>query len=292
MAKLSHIFEYLLAISAQKMFRLCSASFADKLGGMAGSFMHMVMSSRREVSISNLKNAFGDDLSNLEASEITREVFKNIGRTFAEVSRFGITKPRDIFKIVKGDGKQIFDRVREEGKGALVATAHFGNWEVLGAWVASAGYETDLIVLSQHNELFDDELQKKRKSMGVGIIEVGKNIRQVFRVLSENHMVVIAADQHESTGSLIIEFFGQQASASKGPGILSVRTKAPVIPALVMRKNYDDYQLIVGEPIYPPAEGTQEDKVRKIVEMYHAFLEINIRKFPTQWLWTHRRWKI
>ena len=292
MASLKHHIEYLAAAAGRGVARTLSPRMADALGAALGSLAHRLMKARRQIAFDNLKQGMGDSLTDEQIAGVVREVFRNIGRTFFEFARFGKTKPADVNRIVVGEGAEGFRRVLAEGHGGFLATAHFGNWELLGAWVAAQGFPVDLLVATQHNPLIDRMINGFRSSMGVGIVELATGSRGVFKTLRANRIAATAPDQHAPAGTVVMDFFGRPASIARGPALFAIRCHCPVIPILLRRERYDRHVLIAGELIYPPFSGDEEADVRAMTARYVKFIEKNIRLYPEQWLWTHNRWKL
>jgi len=292
MASLSHNLEYAAALTGVKLARIFTPRAADRLGVGLGSLAHAVLSSRRKIALYNLERALGAELSIDVRRRVAKEVFHNIGRSMIEFSRFGKTTLDDVRKLITGPGEEILARVHAEGKGGMVVTAHFGNWELLGVWVAACGYPMDFLIGTQHNEKVDRLLVGFRESMGVGIIRLSTSSRQVFKALKANHMTGLVSDQHSASGGVVLDFMGRPASTPKGPALFSIRTGAPLLPFLLRRERYDRHILIPGEPIYPPNSGDEEVDIAQMTKRYTRFFEQNIRKYPDQWMWTHRRWKV
>jgi Kdo2-lipid IVA lauroyltransferase/acyltransferase len=292
MASLSHNLEYLATLSAVKMARALSAKSADRLGAGLGNIAYRVLTSRRRIAMENLQKAFGDSYSQQEREQITREVFRNLARTLIEFSRFGKTTQDDLRRIIVGPGREVFSKVLKEGKGGILVTAHFGNWEMLGIWPATCGFPTDLLIGRQHNPKVDDLLVSFRRSMNVGIIPLATSSRQAFKALRANHIAGIGSDQHSSSGGVVLDFFGRPAATPKGPALFSIRTGSPLIPIVLRRENYERHVLMPGEPIYPPNSGDEEADIAAMTIAYTKFFEQAIRQYPEQWMWTHRRWKI
>jgi len=292
MASLKHHIEYLAAFVGRGVARSLSPRLADAFGASLGSLAHCLMKSRRQLAFDNLKQGMGDALSDEAIAALVREVFRNIGRMLIEFSRFGKTKPEDVDRIVVGEGAELFRRVLEGGHGGFLATAHFGNWELLGAWVAAQGFPVDLLVATQHNPLIDRMINRFRTSMGVGIVELATSSRGVFKTLRANRIAATAPDQHAPAGTVIMNFFGRPASIARGPALFAIRCNCPVIPILLRRERYDRHVLIAGDLIYPPRSGDEEADVQQMTARYVAFIEENIRRYPDQWLWTHNRWKL
>jgi KDO2-lipid IV(A) lauroyltransferase len=292
MARLSHYLEYLAAGAGTGLARLMSARTADAFGAALGSAAHAILASRRHIAFDNLKLALGDSLTDDEIKAVTRRVFRNIGRTVVEFARFRRIRPDGVRKIVVGTGEHHFERVLKEGKGAVLVTGHFGNWELLGSWVSTLGYPVDLLVGTQHNVKVDRMLIGFRQEMGVGIIPLKTALKGVFKALRAGRMVALVADQHDPTGGLVIDFFGRKAATPRGPAAFAVRAGCPILTAVLRRERYDRHVVLFGEPIYPPHSGDDEADIRDMTLAYTRFFEDSIRRYPDQWMWTHRRWKL
>ena len=292
MASIGRNLEYAAALTGVKLAGLLSPQMADHLGGGLGNIAHLVLTSRKRIALYNLERALGAELTLAQRRRIVKEVFHNIGRSMVEFSRFNKLSLEDVRRLVIGPGEETLARVQGEGKGGMVVTAHFGNWELLGAWVAACGYPMDFLIGTQHNEKVDRLLVGFRESMGVGIIRLSTSSRQVFKALKANHMTGLVSDQHSASGGIVLDFMGRPASTPKGPALFSVRTGAPLLPFLLRRERYDRHILIPGEPIYPPNSGDEEVDIANMTRAYTKFFEQNIRKYPDQWMWTHRRWKV
>lgn len=291
MAKLSHNIEYLAAASAVKLAQLLSPRTADAFGAGLGSLAGAVLTSRKRIAFDNLKKAMGDSLTDEEINLIIKELFRNIGRTLVEFSRFRKMGREGMKKILVGD-TSILEHVHKEGKGGIMVTAHFGNWELMGSWLAVSGYPTDFLVGRQHNKKIDDMLIGFRNEVGVGIISLAKSVRQVFKALKANHFAGIVSDQHNPSEGVILEFFGRLASTPRGPALFAIRAGCPLLPCMLRRERYDRHVVICADPIYPPNSGDEEADIRLMTETYSKFFEDVIRQYPDQWLWTHRRWKV
>ena len=291
MAKLSHYIEYSLVMFGAFIVQSMSASGADRFGAFLGRNAQRLLRSRNRIALENLQNAF-PELSVTEREKIAVEAFENLGRAAVEVARFGVTSRKRITEIVVNEGREAIDNALSAGKGGIFVTAHFGCWEMTGAWLGASGYPTDLLVLSQHNGLFDRTLDGFRKKMGVGTLVTGEDTRRMFRALKENRLIGIAADQHDPSQNLIIDFFGRPAAAARGPALFSIRTGAPILPFMLRRIRHDRHEFISAPPIYPSSGLDENENVRLMVEKYHRFYEKVIRQYPGQWMWTHRRWKV
>ena len=292
MARLSHNVEYCFTLLGVKLVGLLSPRIADAVGAALGSLSYTLLPSRRRIAYENLKKAMGDTLTEQEIQAIIKRVFKNIGRTLVEFARFGKIKLEGTRKITFLDGSEHLQKVHDEGKGGIIVTAHFGNWELLGSWIAASGYPMDFLVGSQHNQKVDNLLNDFRREMGVGIIPLKTSIRGVFKCLRANHFTGLVSDQHAHSGGVTVKFFGRKAATPKGPAAFALKAKCPLIPLLIRRERYDRHVVMAGTPIYPPHSGDDEKDIETMTMAYTKFFEDGIRRYPDQWMWTHRRWKL
>lgn len=289
---MSHNIEYCFTLLGVKLAGLMSPRLADALGAALGSLAYVLLTSRRRIAYDNLNKAMGDVLSQQEMRAIVKRVFKNIGRTLVEFSRFGKIKLDGAKRIIVGDGLEHLQRAHGGGKGAIVVTAHFGNWELLGSWVAASGFPVDFLVGTQHNRKVDGLLNDFRREMGASIIPLKTSIRGIFKCLRANHITALVSDQHAPSGGVVLDFFGRKAATPKGPAALALKAGCPLIPLLMRRERYDRHVVMASELIYPPNSGDDEKDIETMTMAYTKSFEDGIRKYPDQWMWTHRRWKL
>ncbi|MEW6411631.1 MAG: lysophospholipid acyltransferase family protein [Candidatus Zixiibacteriota bacterium] len=293
MASLKHDLEYLAARAGFGLVSLLSARQADLFAVAIGNLAYRILASRRRVAFDNIKRALGGSLGDGDIDVIVRKVFQNVSRSFIETARFGKLKQDGLRKIVVGAGEDYIRQAHERRKGGIILTAHFGNWEMLGAWVTTLGYDMDLVVGVQHNRKMHDLINGCRKEMGSGIIEVTtSSMRQMYKALKANHFLGFAADQHAPARNLELDFFGRKAAVASGPAQLAIRTGCAILPLLLVREQFDRHVVIAGEPIYAPEGGDEQENMVHITKRYLRFWETTISKYPDQWMWTHKRWKI
>ncbi len=291
MATVSHNIEYALTLLGSKLASSLSPRMADKFGSGLGSLAHALVKSRRQVARENLRLGLGETLSEDEIDTVTKQVFRSIGRTFIELARFGVTTLADVNRLVVGTIPDALNEALDRGNGALIATAHFGNWEMMGTWFAANGFPIDFLVGVQHNQKVDELLTRLRRNMGVGIISSKTGLRGVLKSLRANRLVGLAADQHIGTG-LVLDFFGRKATFAKGPAAFAVKADSTILPFVLKRERYDRHVVLPGPVQRPQRDRDKEEEIVRITTELARFFEEQIRRNPDQWMWTHRRWKL
>lgn len=291
MARLSHYAEFLVVRGLTAWAQALSPERADRLGAGIGRLAYRLLSSRRAIAQDNLDHAFGFSLAADARDALIRRVFENTGRTLVELARFPLITADWLDRAIEPHGADILQKALDGGRGGVVVTPHFGNWELLGVYSRHWGFPVEVLVTTQHNLLVDRHLTSLRERAGVAIIRAGSSVRRLFKALKENKLIAFAADQHATSGDLVVTFFGRPAAAPEGPALMAIRAGAPILPFCMRRDRFDRHVIMPGPAIYPPNSGDEKADIRLMTEHYMRHFETVIRAYPDQWLWTHRRWK-
>ncbi len=293
MATVKHRFEYWAAKFGFGIANLMSAKSANTFGKYLGRLFSRIIPVRKKIAIDNLRHAFKDSKTDSEYEKIAIESFENIGQTFIELARFSKISHSRLKAMVTCSDLSAFQKAHDEQKGAILVTSHFGNWEMAAAWVVAMGYEIDCVVKVQSNNLIDNLITQLRKRLQIGIIPVKTStLRDILKSLKNNKFVGIVADQHDPSGNLILDFFGREASVAKGPAAFAKKQNCPIIPAVMRRISFETFEIITAPGIYPSDSVDEDEDIIRMTKEYLLFFENVIRKYPGQWMWTHRRWKI
>ncbi len=289
--KISHGIEYLLFRLTVAIFQSLPHRAAVSLGERLGRAACNLWYSRRRVILKNLIIAFGDRLSPEKRETLAREIFGNIGKTMAEISRFPCYDSERILALVTSEGEASFREVLDYGRGAILAGSHFGNWELMGAYINALGYPVDFLVRGQHNRYVDNYLTYLRRSCGVGVIHSESGMKEVVRALKNNRQVAIVSDQHAGSRGIIIDFFGQPVSVPRAPAQLAVKMGAPIVTGQIFRNPDNSHHCVFDKPEYPDPNADPEKEVLRLTTIFTRRIESAIRQRPELWLWTHRRFK-
>jgi KDO2-lipid IV(A) lauroyltransferase len=180
----------------------------------------------------------------------------------------------------------------EMGRGVILVTGHYGNWEIAAAAVAARGVPIAAIVRRQGNRLVDARLDGLRRHLGVETIYQSDAPSRVPRVLRKGGVVGIVGDQDARRAGLFVPFFGRPASTHRGPALFALKLRAPVFACVARRlPGAVGRYVVAGEQIDPPRTGELEADVRALTAALAARLEAEIREAPEQYFWFHRRWK-
>ncbi len=263
------------------------------VGAAAGSLLYALLPGRRVVARDNLRAAFGSNYTPAEYERIIKGLFQNLGRMFMEMAAIPAIDREYVeqwVKIAPGSRERL-EKALSAGKGVIFLTGHFGNWELIPITGALHGYPTLVLARQQGWPKLNRLLTEYRESKGCRVVTKGFPVRELIQGLKEGRIAGILADQDGGRNGVFAPFFGRLASTAPGTIDLSLSTGAPILPVFVARVEGALHELIIEEPLRIPDQGTKKERIEAGVAAYMEVLEKYVRRFPTQWLWFHRRWK-
>ncbi|MFC1641099.1 lysophospholipid acyltransferase family protein [Myxococcota bacterium] len=176
--------------------------------------------------------------------------------------------------------------------GAVVATSHTGNWDVVACAVAELAPLT--VVTKRLSVGWLDRLwQRLRAKRGVHLVEARGAWGHCRAALRRGELVAMLVDQapERSEGVLWTAFLGQMASVDLAPALLAMRARVPLVAAFPCRTADGILTIELGPVLLPPQRSCRVWPVQAMREVTQA-LEAFVRRHPQQWLWMHRRWKV
>lgn len=211
-----------------------------------------------------------------------RRVFRNFARYIREFLWLGKISDRRFFKEITPLGGENLDAALKVGKGVLLLSAHFGNWEWGGISLALSGYKMCFLVRPHINpytsKLFDTLRRKKR----IKVIPVNK-LKQVITALSNNEVVAVLID--EGNKGVKVKIFNKVITLAPGPFKIAYKYGAVLSPAFVIRDRKTGKQKgIVEPPIMLDSTGKMEKSIEEAAQKFAKVMEDYLRFYPDHWL--------
>jgi KDO2-lipid IV(A) lauroyltransferase len=263
--------------------------------GAAGGWLGYELDRRHvRIGMRNLAIAFPDK-SERERARILRASYVNLGRTGAEFVRLGGFFHERLRSRVTYRNLEQWNEIsaRHPGKGALVLTAHFGNFELLPAAHAMHGYQISLVHHTQSFLAGDALVIFVRERAGVEVIRKHSAARAVLKAVSGGEFVGIPFDQNaKRSEAVFVPFFGEPASTASGLARIAMRLDAPVVPAFIVRQPDNRSHVIeVSDEVALVRTGDTDADIAENTARFVRVVEEAIRRNPEQFLWTHRRFR-
>lgn len=260
-------------------------------GRALGRAWHLLDRRHRRVARENAGRAF-PEWGRDRVAALVRANFEHLGATAVESLGLARTTRAELLARCRFEGLEHLDAALAQGRGALVLTAHLGNWELAGLAMAARGYPFFAVGRRQANPLIDGRVTRLRESFGGTLIHHREAVRPVLRALRQGALVAFLMDQRalrrEAVGS---RFFGQPVVTNQGLALLALKTGAPVVPGFDERVG-ERHVIRLHPALPPPEEKGRPEQVRAYTERFDAAIEEAVRRTPEQWFWVHRRWRL
>ena len=262
------------------------------VGPMLSAAALRLMSSSRNRIRGHLEIAF-PDLDDAGRDEIVRGCSRHFGLMLAEVAHVWRASPKRIEELCEISGLEHVERALENGRGVMFVTAHCGNWELLSARLAVAGVPLITAVRQLDDPRLDRLVTASRERFGTEVVPRGPAAgRQMVRSLSRNMVCGLLIDQDiRDVPGVFVPFFGRPAWTPSGAATLAIRMRCPVIPGFIHREPDGSHRAEFHPQLETPEGGNLDDQTLELTAEATAAIERQIRAYPEQWVWMHRRWR-
>jgi KDO2-lipid IV(A) lauroyltransferase len=282
---------YLLVVGFIGLLRVLPRRSAIALMRALGRLGFLVSGGPRRRAIEHLTFVYGREKSLAEINNLARRVFIHFATAAADLIRMPVLLRQDINRLVTASGLEHLDRAFAEGRGVLMITCHFGNWEILGAWLAKNGYRMSVVGTTLFDPRLDRILVETRDQAGYTNIARGKGTREIIRTLKKGEAVGMLIDQDTKADGVFVNFFGRPAHTPTGPAVLARRLDLPIIPIFCFLQEDLTYRIECLPPLALVKSDDEAYDIRINTQKCSDAYESMIRRFPEQWVWMHKRWK-
>lgn len=263
----------------------------QRLGAAAGTLLGTVLGYRRSVTMDNLHNAF-PEFDEHKLRDIARGSFRSVGTALFEFVYFPRLDSKRINELVQIGNAELVERVFSRGKGIILLTAHFGNWELLAQSVpARTGIPVHVIVKLQSNRRVDKHINDWRTMLGNIAVPMENSVRELLKALKEKKAVGMVGDQAAAKESNVVRFFGRDVQTFEGPAMFSLKMGAPLLVGFAVRQPNGTYVAEFHEVPSDDLGAYTPQNVTELTRRHVAITEAVIREHPEQWMWMHKRWK-
>lgn len=283
-------FFYRLIDGVAARFGHLSPQQGARIGVFLGRVLFRLHRRYRNIAMGNLKNAF-PELKKPEIRAIALQVFENLGKLFYEIcwsARFTEEKLR---RHVRIEGLSHLYAAHAMGKGVLVLTGHFGNWELMLMSGKLFGLPISIVYRPMDFKPLEAFIVNFRTRFGARLIPKKKSFRKILDRLNQGELVGILLDQNVARREgVFAPFFNIPACTNTGMALLALKTGAPVVPMFLVREDNFHYRTVILPPLPFVNTGDKDRDVETNTAIYNQAIEDMVRKYPDQWFWVHRRW--
>jgi KDO2-lipid IV(A) lauroyltransferase len=263
--------------------------------GIAIGFLGYCLDRRHiPIGMKNLEIAFPEK-SEVERRRILRASYINLGRGGAEIIRLGGFFSKRLKNKIAYERFGYWGEImaRYPGRGALILSAHFGNFELLAVGHAMHGHQINLVHHTQRFLAGDALITFVRERAGVEILRKHSAARAVLKALRRGETVGIPFDQNaKRSEAVFVPFFNEPAATTSGLARLVAISKCPVLPAFIVRQpDMRSHKIEIMEEVPIQRTGDADADIHENTRRFVKVVEDVVRRYPEQFLWTHRRYR-
>ena len=260
------------------------------IGKIIVSFVYIFSQKDRQGLAFNLSQALNLPVNDPLIRQTVRRIFMNYGQYMADffiIPQCSSNRVKNFFSYLKG--KEQLEQILAKGKGAILLTAHLGNWEIGGSMLRAMDYPLTLVVMGHNSDSSNALVNQLRDNKGINITQVDQSPfsgLEILNRLRKNEIIAMSGDKDFFGRGRPTLFFGNQVNFPVGPLALSMASGAPIIPAFVLRQKDGRYFGILEEAIWPGRINHNESRskyldhnLNKIARIFEHY----IRSYPDQW---------
>ncbi len=286
--KLAYWFVWLLV----RGLGLLPRPLARRVGAGIGRVAYVALPRLRRVGERNLTLAW-PEMTAAERIRLLRELYRSLGWLLAEFCLMRRYTPESTQKFIRYEGLENYLAAREEGRGVLIITGHLGAWELSSFYHSLMGYPMSMVIRRLDNARVDRFVNSIRCLHGNRVLHKDDFARGLIAAMRRGESVGILMDTNMTPPQgVFVPFFGRPACTASGLARVAQKTGAAVLPGFLLWEEAEKkYVLHFGERIELANTGDAEADAVTNTARFTAAIESYIRKYPSQWLWVHRRWK-
>ena len=285
MKLIRYFFEYVFIIILFGLLRLLGYRIASEIGCFLGKTFGPLFRSKKI--IKNNLNKFDNSLTPERVTSISKEMWENYGRILAEYPFISSFRKGDLDKYIKIENKEKLEEIKK-GQPVVFVSAHFSNFELMAMAIEKAGVNLSAIYRPLNNRMVNSIMEPLRKKyICKNQIKKGINgVRESLKFFKQGVSIAIMIDQRVSEGEKI-NFFSHPAYTTTIPAQFVKKFGCKIQPVHIERYDKIKFKITFDEQLIFGENANNASISLKL----NQWLESKIKKNPSQWIWTHDRWK-
>lgn len=284
MTSIKYIAEYAfgrLILGGLGLLPLPVASFA---GAILGGFLASLPINANKVARRNISIAFPEKTKQ-EIRHIQYLATQNFVQTILEMPALYRLSEKKFSKYITVKGIENI----QNNAGALILTAHYGNWEIILKVFGHNKIPLAAIYRPANNPYIDKYITNMRtQSTGVMVPKGRSGGRLLIKAIREGMGAAFLNDQKMSDGIESV-FFGQQVTSASAIADLALKYNRKVCSIFCTRQGYGKFTIIISKPIELIRTGNSKEDVSANIVKFNKIIEERICEKPGLWLWHHKR---
>ena len=286
MKSLKYFTQFIFVIVFFSIFKLLGARISSLVGGKLFEFIGPLFRSKNIIE-KNIRIVFPNKNSN-EVSKIKKLMWNNYGRVFAEYMFIKDFRAEKLASNIKIEGQEILNEIKKNNQSVVFISGHFANFELMAMHLEKTGIELAAIYRPLNNIFINKIMENIRKNY-ICKNQIKKGLGGVKKLLDlkkKNFSTALMIDQRVSEG-IKSDFFNKRALTTTIPRQLVKKFGIPVVPIHIERISGINFKITISKPVH----FSSATSLKEITDRLNIILEKMLIINPSQWIWSHNRWK-
>ena len=285
---IKYFLQSLIIIILFIIFKIIGYKNASNFGSLIGRVFGKLVKSDKIIHKNlDIMNKFLN-LHNNNKDEFTDEIFSNYGRILSDYVFLNKFKNGSLRKYINIVGFDYLEEIRKKNKQVIFISGHFNNFELMPMFINSAGIKLSAIYRPLNNIFLNKIMEHIRKNyICKNQIKKGKGgTRELINLIKRNYSVALMIDQRVSEG-LKCDLFGKPAYTTTIPAQIVKKYDCEIVPVYIERYDKIKFTLTISKPIKFDKDLSTDQITMELNKLLEKMIENN----PSQWIFTHNRWK-
>lgn len=287
----THRVQVVVFVLLTGIIRVMPIGMVRAVGRGLGALGFLVLTSRRRVTLSNLRHAYPDSSDDALAS-LAKASFRSVGEASLELGWLSRLTPAILKEQVVLTNAEVLGEECRKGRGMVIVVSHYAGWEfILQGIHRHAPGRTHVVYKPMSNTVIDAIVLRWRSRLGLKWIPIESAVNDTMEAMKKGDVVILAADQSVGRESIWTSFFGRDVPTAKGPAALCLKTGGTLYLSALRRQRDGSCTGPLVQVETDDLVGYNETTMRTLTQRLTSLTETYIRDDPGQWMWTHKRWK-
>ena len=286
MKNLKYFFQFIIIYIFFLFCKILGYKRSSDFGSFIGKFFGPLFRSKKIIT-KNLKLAY-PKISNNEIDIITNNMWKNYGRILSDYVFIKDFRKLNLDNYIKLENEEIIKKIKSFDKPVVFISGHFNNFELLAMKIEMLGINLSAIYRPLNN-FFLNKIMMNIRTKYICKSQIPKGLSGLKKSLNffkNGSSLALMIDQRVSEGESV-NFFNHKALTTTIPAQFVKKFKCLIVPVYIERVDRYYFKLKIDKPL----KFDEKLSVNQITQELNNWLEKKINHNPSQWIWTHNRWK-
>ena len=288
MKLLKYFFQFCAIFALFCIFKTIGYKNASNFGSKVGRVLGKLIRSNKIILKNISQISKNSDFIVEDEDKLVKDVFSNYGRILSDYVYLSKFRKGSLKEYVNIKGNNYLEEIKSKNKKVVFISGHFNNFELMAMFIDSAGIKLSTIYRPLNNVFLNKVMENIRiKHICKNQIKKGLDgLREIFRFLKNNYSIAMMIDQRVRQGEKV-NFFKKKAHTTNLPALIAKKFKCQIVTIKIKRFENNKFKITIEKPITFSENETSESITSKL----NTWIEKAILENPSQWIWTHNRWK-